>query len=334
MKRTLSLFLAALIGITSLFASAWATDEDQPLISPNPDSAMAAQRIDGTVKEVNKTDDGLTILVQDPDDENHSVLLNITDETRVMDNSTGLPANVEDIKVDDKISAYHSAVMTRSLPPMSNAEVILVNIKDGETLGTYLEVYSVEKNEDGSIRVLNDNGDLYLTLTEETPLTAFGTKNIVTLADIQPGSKLVAYFDIVALSMPGQATALKAVVFPYDYAGSITVKADGAIEVNGEALTLLDTEAPYTVGDSRMVPLRKIAEALDYTVVWDNATQGISLKTNAEVVLPASLTIGSNVCTLEDGTVEFSAPAILKNNHTFVPADFFKFLGTLKIVIE
>ena len=50
------------------------------------------------------------------------------------------------------------------------------------------------------------------------------------------------------------------------------------IIVNGETLALDDLPvAPYLEGDSIMVPLRKIGEALGYTVGWDAESGAISI---------------------------------------------------------
>ena len=56
------------------------------------------------------------------------VILNISEETLILDAVEGLPIKLEDIKDGDMVYSYMSPAMTASLPPQSFAYMILANI--------------------------------------------------------------------------------------------------------------------------------------------------------------------------------------------------------------
>lgn len=92
----------------------------------------------------------------------------------------------------------------------------------------------------------------------------------------------------------------------------ITVMLDGKIIVFDEA-------QPALVNNRTMVPMRKIFEALDATVTWDNNTQTAKAqKGDMEVVI----TIGSNVMYSNGIPAEIDSPALLMRNRTYVPVRF------------
>ncbi len=56
------------------------------------------------------------------------MILNLSDQTYILDAVTGLPVAFDEIKDGDTIYAYIGPAMTMSLPPMTNAQLILTNI--------------------------------------------------------------------------------------------------------------------------------------------------------------------------------------------------------------
>lgn len=100
------------------------------------------------------------------------------------------------------------------------------------------------------------------------------------------------------------------------------------IIVNGEALDRLDLPVDfYQEGESTMVPLRRIGEALGLTVGWDPETGDITIE---DSVQKAALHNGSAQVTFTGklkviDQLECTAPAaILGDGYTYVPLSFFE----------
>ncbi|GAE08303.1 probable sugar O-acetyltransferase [Paenibacillus sp. JCM 10914] len=90
-------------------------------------SEVSAPKIEGTITATERaTKDQLYINVGSDQNTNNDVILNISEDTQVI---TPLGFEAE-LKPGTKIVAYHSPVMTKSLPPITAAEVILVQSEE------------------------------------------------------------------------------------------------------------------------------------------------------------------------------------------------------------
>lgn len=142
--------------------------------------------------EVGEKQEG-SILIKNATGANNEILLNISPETIIIDAVSGLPVAMENIALNSGIYAYIGEAMTMSLPPMTNAKVIIVNVAEDAKVPSYIKVESVNKNNDGSITVISDGGRLEATLDNSTNVFPYLTRNIVTLDDIKVGSNLVIW---------------------------------------------------------------------------------------------------------------------------------------------
>jgi hypothetical protein len=132
-----------------------------------------------------------------------SVVLNISDSTYVVDSDEGNPMVLKDRK-NDNVVAYYGPIETRSLPPQSNAAIIICNLPEKGFAPTYAIAEAVAKDGD-SIKVTFSGGSIIATLNPSTPLKG------IALDEIKEGNELLLWYEIVALSHPAQATPTKAV---------------------------------------------------------------------------------------------------------------------------
>lgn len=116
-----------------------------------------------------------------------------------------------------------------------------------------------------------------------------------------------------ALPMPVPASLLQT-------QGAATAK--GTIEnlsVFGKSVDISLTPILVTAEGKLLLPLRKLGEAMGYTVRWDNGTKSAILEKNAESIVlrpgSAEYTWGASARTLS------SKPEV-KDNRLYVPADF------------
>ena len=103
------------------------------------------------------------------------------------------------------------------------------------------------------------------------------------------------------------------------------------IIVNEQALDLSDLPiAPYKEGDTMMVPLRKIGEALGYKVGWNSETKLITIEDY--YIQKATLVNGTTSVIFEgklqvinmSREIENAVPTVIHNGYTYVPLEFFQ----------
>lgn len=111
------------------------------------------------------------------------------------------------------------------------------------------------------MRVLNVNETQYVTLLPEVYPEA---------AELKPGDKMLLWYEVSTLSLPGQATATKAVLLQQGLADINISTTAGVIALNGKELA--DVKL-VNKNNTLYVPLRAVAEALGYTVTWNQDAQ-------------------------------------------------------------
>ena len=267
-------------------------------------------------------------LQNDRDSSVNDIVLNVGEDTLILDAVTGEDKTLADIRENDMLYAYAGPVMTRSLPPISNAALILCNLPADFGAPIYAEVQRVTPGEDGGLSVLM-TGDIVLHLSADTQLLAHGGKGGAELSDIVPGTRLLSWYTMVMESFPAQAVPSKVMVFPYGYRGYVEVKSPEEVLLNGEKLSA----APVTAEDGTlMLPVRAFAEALGCEVLWDAANpQRVAVTKDGMEVY--SFGAGENTATVEgDMVMELAAPVLARGGVTYLAAqDLIRFHG-LKLV--
>lgn len=167
--------------------------------------------------------------------------------------------DISSVKEGNMVSVIADSKETRSLPPITNGYIIVVSETDSVC---YIEVESVEK--DGDSLLINDkNGNYIAYAGNETKVSPFKTRNILSLEDISAGDKIFVTSSIQTLSLPPQLFANEIIVFenalfensaeygkkdnPDHWAKNIlsySVKA-GYINENDEILSNPDAEISY-----------------------------------------------------------------------------------------
>lgn len=260
------------------------------------------------------------------------VILNLDEDTLILDAGTGAALAFDDIQTGETLYAWAGPVMTRSLPPIATARLILCGAENGVTAPTYAEVESVTKTEEGYDVYVT--GEIILHLTGETELLPGvdpdGTPlaESVSLEDLVPGTRLLSWYSVVALSMPAQTSPSKVMVFPSGYAG--WVSAVGLeVSINGVALDLSGANAARVEENRLMVPVRAVAEALGCTVGWQADTRQVTVEKDGEPVY--SFLMGENQATRGEVTVGLVAPAEAVDGVTYMALDDLITLHGLKL---
>ncbi|GKX32139.1 hypothetical protein SH1V18_46190 [Vallitalea longa] len=89
-----------------------------------------ADTIKGVTSNITQTKNGHMLTVDY--DENKTIIFNISDETKITDQTTGEIKDITDIKNGDELVVKHSKIMTKSIPPQTVAYEIQIcsNVKD------------------------------------------------------------------------------------------------------------------------------------------------------------------------------------------------------------
>ena len=133
-------------------------------------------------------------------------VMKLSDQTFCVDSGTRAPSLPADLAVGERLYVFHSPVSTRSMPPQSTAFAVVRNVPQDIGCAMYHKVEAVAEQEDG-LQITTDNGGLFLCAGQETALSTYTGSPIEGLGDIKAGNCIMAWYDVVALSYPGQAYA-------------------------------------------------------------------------------------------------------------------------------
>ncbi|MFD3271404.1 SLAP domain-containing protein [Paenibacillus dendritiformis] len=157
---------------------------------------------------VNASKDRIELLGENP------VILNITDETVIKDEK-GNKLTADALKNNVRVEASYSAVMTKSLPPISNATSIVVKEETVRQTGTILNVNA--KDDQASIRLDadsdgNTNNDIVLSINKDTTIVTKDGKEL-KVSELKAGQKIIGFHaQIMTMSLPPMSYAYQIVV--------------------------------------------------------------------------------------------------------------------------
>lgn len=170
-----------------------------------PDT-MQPIRIYGVIKILE--DGKISIDNQSGQSYSGEIVLNISDEqTRILDAVSGDPYSLENLKDGDTVYVYIGQAMTMSIPPMTNAELILCNIPADFKVPDYVEVKSVVTDATTSKSMLTAADGTQFEIGADCSILPYLTRNIVTLDDLTQGRTCMVWSN-------EQNVADKIMVFP------------------------------------------------------------------------------------------------------------------------
>jgi len=89
--------------------------------------ATETNKIEGVIKALNPTNKGqVYVNVGSDSSTDNDVILNITEDTKIIPLLDG----VTELSEGMKVVAYHSPIMTKSFPAITNAEIVIVTAED------------------------------------------------------------------------------------------------------------------------------------------------------------------------------------------------------------
>ncbi len=312
--KKLTAVLLALALAASLSLTAFAEETEAPEVPAEPEPASAV-RVWGKVTPWDAKE-GLYLTNDDENDPMHEVVVHLGDAPLV-DAATGLPMERDSIKEGDTLYVWVGPAATMSLPPQVFATVAVGNVAADAAAPEYYEVAAVPVKSEGSNTIIQFVGGKTLEVTDKTEYTPWLTRQIVRLEDLIPGTQILVWKD-------DAGKAEKILVFGYAYEGYMTMMTAPLgkvlVCVNGDfnGTEGAQFQCKKTEEGVAMAPVRNVAEAAGFDVRWDR-TLGAVVSKGGETVLsvrPDAVTIQTS-----EGDVDISAPCILDEGVTYLPAD-------------
>ena len=327
---------AGLIGasmLCSMGAAATAANVQQqeklPIVEEKqqaPERVLTYGKIESIQKENNMP---VSITLSRPKENGGTVVLRIDTDTIMFDSDAGVQADWSTLKEGDCIYAFHSPVMTHSLPPQTTAEAILTNVPQDAGAAMLHTVKEVEQTGDGGLRILADQGDLIISVGKDAVISPLDTKNKVSFADVKVGDRIFAWYDMVLESYPGQTHTDKLVLIPAGMQIEEPVQRAYHIVIDSDMML---PQKAVVKDEVVMVPLRAAAEALGCKVTWDGTEKAATITDDARTM---TVTIGEDLyvsaAAPETDLIGMTtpqklgaAPYIDAEGYTWVPAKAFE----------
>ncbi|MGH4124091.1 MAG: hypothetical protein ACREV6_14290 [Clostridium sp.] len=190
----------------------------------------------GMVSNVKSSESRSSFTIKNNKSNNDEIILNVNDDTEIISTNDGKKLNIGDIKDGVKVKAYYGPAVTASIPPMSTANMIIVEQGKEEcgscNYGIITDVSLIKESKenpkdkkDKEIRAFMDGEtDTNLIVSEKTEIIDNETGKVVSYKDIKNGTRVIAYYNITTMSMPPIATPKKVVILsnPKDKESSTT----------------------------------------------------------------------------------------------------------------
>lgn len=232
-------------------------------------------------------------------------------EAPVVDAVTGQPLETEKLKDGDTVYAWIGGAVTLSLPPQASALLVVGNIPADYAVPQYYEITASSIAQEQAVLTVA-GGEKPVTVPASAELTPYLTKNMVSLGELVPGTRILVWSD-------GKGAVTRVLVFAYAYSGYFTCEEDGMVRVNGEALAV---KARITDSGETLLPVRAVAEKLGLFVFWEKTS-------GANVCLPGP--DGSLIFAVQPGSgkaevnkvgnwVELSGGSSLEQGVTYLSA--------------
>lgn len=326
MKKTLLTSTLVLALCTAMIGNPVSAEEETPaVISPNTVEVTdtAAENTEAEVQPVVEMPvrvfgtvqimENGNLLVKSDADENIEYVVKITDETAIVDAATGDPVGKTDIEDGEKVCAWLSNAMTFSLPPQSNAVLIVANAAEESEVPEYYQVVGLDLTPMPAIYpplpVTEANLPVWDGTTLKIPATAeltpYRTKNIVTLESLVPGTKILTWND-------EEGNVDKVVVFPYEYRGYLET-ANNIVTVSSNVLSKESKNIDGTI----YIPIRAAAEEAGYDVSWTREDGAIIADLGNKII---SVLPDSDYVMTADGEVMMEGKSIIDNDTIYLTA--------------
>lgn len=262
----------------------------------------------GTIKEIQEEEGRLSIVIEnDREEPGNMAIFYVLEETLLVSNKTMGVVDTSYLEEGMKVMAYYPSdiILPMIYPPRIPADVIAVMESEEYT---NVEVYRFDEN------LLSTDKVLQIFPNEET-ITVDREGNMLQTEDIK-NSKAVVFYSIAELSLPAKAVPEKVIVLREQ------LKYVNKAIIEGSEIVL--NKPMYMKDNTIMVPLRQIAEALEYEVKWNGENYSVEVIKGAHWFL---VKIGEDDYNFAKMKAQLGIAPELVDSTTYVPVEFLKLMG-------
>ena len=328
MKRMISLCLSLLLLTGAAFAGE-APISPAPSYEIKPVTDRTLVQVWGTAVEVEE--DRARLNNSNEEDPYSDIVLNVNEDTLVLDAVTGEELSFDQVEKDDVVYAYVEQAMTLSLPPQSFARLILCNIPADFGVPSLSQIQSITPCEEGyDVRL---DAETVVHMDKDVELLPSASAAEPKLETLEPGDMLLTWRQEEKPACEAQSAAAKAMVFDVEYAGWLYA-APGKLSVSGQDVTLAAGEEPFIQGEKLMVPLRLVVETLGGEITWDRESRTAQV-TDQDGNALYCLAVDESTYTREEGeALDLMVPAVLRDGTTFLAVEDVLRLHDLKLEVR
>lgn len=262
----------------------------------------------GIIKEIQEIDGKFSILVENDNEEpQDKAVFYVSGETLLVSNKTMDIVHRDYLKEGMKVMAYYPSdiILPMIYPPRIPVDVIAVMENEEHTS---VEVHNFDENLVSKDRIL----EIY---PNEETIIEDKEGNILKAEDLR-NSKAVVFYKIAGLSLPAKAIPEKVIVMKK------SIKDMSKVIIDGREIIL--NRPMYMKEYSIMVPLRQVAEALDYKVKWNGESYSVEIIKGAHWFL---IKIGEDDYNFGKMKLQLGAAPELIDSTTYVPVEFLELMG-------
>ena len=302
MKKVSSIALAALIsggalGEHSVFAEN-GNAVNAEIISIQTEEATNFIKYSGVISKVNKSDQSFSLTVQKPED-SLEMIFPITDEVLLLDIGTTDFLQKETLQEGVTVDVYYdkNKPMPMIYPATITPEIVVVKV-EGQ-MGS-VKIAKFDQN------FLSLDNELKLNLGKETIL--LNEQGEVILEKDLHGKELIVFYTITTRSIPAQTPPEKIIALDNEHP---------------EEVQQIISEDHFMKNGVKMIPIRKVSEALGFDVEWLSKTGGISVRKQN---MSLHVTVGKTDYGYNRSLRYFEVVPEIKNGKTYVAEEFLEFL--------
>jgi len=251
---------------------------------------------EGIVLDVTTSESGAVIVMTS--NEEGGLRFAVSDTSIIVDRVTGAYITAQDITVDMVVAVVFPSTspMGMSMPPfLGNVSVVVANADAGGFV-----VGSFDDN------FLDEANQLVINIDEEmTVLADTGVSKIGVVADMVKGQNALVFYDVTTRSIPAQTTPSFVLILE---------KAEVAVD---------EYEGILEEAGVELIALRKTAEEMGYTVVWQGKDKPVLVEDD---VTSMEIVIGDVVYRVDGEEKEAAAASTLVDGILFVSSDIFEWI--------
>lgn len=171
--------------------------------------------VGGKITEI-QAEDSLVLIQPASEDAADAVGAIISDDTIIISAATGETCDITALEDGETVTAYLGMEMMPSIPPKAACRALIVGAPEGDDMqAAYVQALEVRSGAGGSVGVLNQNGDLVVSIPENTEIGIIGHPGeTASASDITQGSRLIVWHGEVLTTYPAQTTAVRAMIMP------------------------------------------------------------------------------------------------------------------------